>query len=528
VVTEEFSTVSPVFQSTVKDVNNHYLIERITAKNAREARLQLRQQGYTPMEIKEVSSLQIMLEGFKSAVAKAGPTEEEQRRAAEKAAKAEEIKALKAATATKKYYAYEAINDDTREEVTGLIKAIDLKDARTQLRDARLIPKSIRLSLMGSFNAQAANDGPKVKKEKTYDQNSFQKLMEKIFPPKVSVKDLTLMAQQLAAITQAGLPIVQALHLLRDTVTNKFLQKIVSEMISDITQGVSFGEAIKQYPDVFPSLFIELVDMGEVTGNLDENMKRLADYMGKSLELQQKVKGAMTYPLIVLGILVLIVTGLMIFIVPTFMKLFEDFKVDLPFATRALLALSWFLTNKAYMIPMIGIPAHFIFKHITRTALFKFIWDKVEYKIPIFGDLNYKVTITQILSNLSLSLKSGLTVTRALDSVRENTRNHLLKEKLDEIAENVKMGARLGVVVLAADIFPPLVNRLIAVGDETGAMDDMLSRAATYMDNEVEEAVKAMTAAIEPMMTLFLGGTVMFIVAALYFPLMGIMSGPKR
>jgi type IV pilus assembly protein PilC len=520
--------VCPVFQSTVKDVNNHFIVERVTAANAREARTQLRQRGLTPMEIKEIPTTQLMVEGLKAAIAKAGPSEDEQRRAAEKAAKAEEVKALKAATATKRWYKYEAINDDTRDEVTGLIKAVDLKDARTQLREMRLIPKSITMSLLGSFNSEAAKEGPKVKKEKQYDVGSIQKLKERIFPPKVTTKDLTLMAQQLAAITQAGLPIVQALHLLRDTVSNKYLQRIISEMIESITQGVSFGETIKEYPDVFPSLFIELVDMGEVTGNLDENMRRLAEFMGKQLELQQKVKGAMTYPLIVLGILVLIVTGLMIFIVPTFMKLFEDFKVELPFATKALLALSWFITNKAYMIPMIGIPAHFIWKHITRTALFKFVWDKIEFRIPIFGDLNYKVTITQILSNLSLSLKSGLTVTRALESVRENTRNHLLKEKIEEIADNVKMGARLGVVVLAADIFPPLVNRLIAVGDETGGMDDMLSRAATYMDNEVEEAVKALTAAIEPMMTLFLGGTVMFIVAALYFPLMGIMSGPKR
>jgi type IV pilus assembly protein PilC len=177
------------------------------------------------------------------------------------------------------------------------------------------------------------------------------------------------------------------------------------------------------------------------------------------------------------------------------------------------------------MIPIVLIPTHFLSKHIRRTALFKFLWDKVEYKIPIFGDLNYKVQLTQMLSNLSMSLRSGLTVIRALDSLHENTRNHLMKEKVEEITENVKMGARLGVVVLAADIFPPLVNRLIAVGDETGGMDDMLSRAAAYMDSEVQEAVKAMTAAIEPMMTLFLGGTVMFIVGALYFPLMGIMGG---
>lgn len=520
--------MSPVFQSTVKDINNHYLVERVKATNAREARTQLRQRGYTPMDIKEVSQLQIMMEGLKEAIAKAGPSEEERRREADKKAKADEVKALKAASATKKWYKYEAINDDTRDEVTGLIKAVDLKDARNQLREQRLIPKSIAADPFGSFKAQNAKEGPKVKQEKKYDGNYFTQLKERIFPPKVTVKDLTLMAQQLAAITQAGLPIVQALHLLRDTVTNKYLQRVISEMIENITQGVSFGETIKEYPDVFPSLFIELVDMGEVTGNLDENMKRLADFMGKQLELQQKVKSALTYPLIVLGILVLIVTGLMIFIVPTFMKLFEDFKVELPLATKALLALSWFITHQAYMIPAVGLPAHFIWKHITRTAFFKFVWDKIEFKIPIFGDLNYKVTITQILSNLSLSLKSGLTVTRALESVKENTRNHLLKEKVDEIAENVKMGARLGVVVLAADIFPPLVNRLIAVGDETGAMDDMLSRAAVYMDNEVEAAVKALTSAIEPMMTLFLGGTVMFIVAALYFPLMGIMSGPKH
>lgn len=516
----------PVFESTVKDINNRFITERVTATNAREARTMLREQGYTPLEIKEVSKVTIMVEGLRAAIAKAGPTEADQARAAEKKAKEEQVKALRDASKSSRYFKYEAISDDSHDEVTGLIKARDLKEARQLLREQRLIPKAIRPSLLGSFQSDK-DAGPKVKKEENFDQNSFEKLMERIFPPKVTTKDLTLMAQQLAAITQAGLPIVQALHLLRDTVSNKFLQKIIVEMTEKISNGVSFGETIKEYPDVFPSLFIELVDMGEVTGNLDENMKRLAEYMAKQLALQQKVKGAMTYPMIVLGILALIVTGLMIFIVPTFMKLFEEFKVELPITTQILLWMSWFVTQRWWMVPLIFFPTQFVIKHITRTAIFKFLWDKIEYKIPIFGDLNYKVTLTQILSNLSISLRSGLTVMRALDSVYENTRNHLLKEKLLEIGENVKMGARLGVVVLAADIFPPLVNRLIAVGDETGGMDDMLARAAAYMDNEVEEAVKALTAAIEPMMTLFLGGTVMFIVASLYFPLMGIMGGKK-
>lgn len=516
----------PTFEAVSKDTNNHYVKERVSAPSVKDARTMLRERGLMPMEITEISRIALMIEGFKAAVAKAGPTEEERAREQAQAKKKAEVDELKQKMGKTSYYYYEGINDDTREEVTGLLKATSLKNARELLREMRLIPKAIRLDPFGQFKAHK-DQGPKVKKEKNFDQNEFEKLLEKIFPPKVTQKDLTLMAQQLAAITQAGLPIVQALHLLRDTIQNKFLQKIVTEMIDSISQGVSFGECIKEYRDVFPGLFIELVDMGETTGNLDENMKRLAEYMAKQLELQQKVKGAMTYPLIVLGILVLIVVGLMIFIVPTFMKLFEEFKVDLPLATRMLLFMSWCVTQRWYYAGFIPVFL-WIRKLIVRTALFKFLWDKVEYKIPVFGDLNYKVTLTHMLNNLAISMRSGLTVIRALDSLHENTRNHILKEKVAEITENVKMGARLGVVVLAADIFPPLVNRLIAVGDETGAMDDMLFRASSYMDNEVEQAVKALTAAIEPMMTLFLGGTVMFIVGALYFPLMGIMGGPKR
>lgn len=516
----------PVFDATSKDTQNRYIKERINAKSVKDARTLLRERGLLPMEINEISRMTLMIETFKAAVAKAGPTDEERMRDTEKAKKKAEVAELKLKMGASHYYYYEGINDDTAEECTGIVKAQSLKDARTQLRDMRMIPKVIRRDLFGQFKYNK-DTGPKVKKEKNFDQSSIDKFLEKVFPPKVTQKDLTLMAQQLAAITQAGLPIVQALHLLRDTISNKYLQKIVTEMIDQISQGVSFGEVIKEYKDVFPSLFIELVDMGETTGNLDENMKRLAEYMAKQLELQQKVKGAMTYPLIVLGILVLIVVGLMIFIVPTFMKLFEEFKVDLPLATRVLLWMSWVVTNRWYYIVFVPVIL-WLRKLLVRTSLFKFLWDKIEYKIPVFGNLNYKVTLTHMLNNLAISMKSGLTVIRALDSLHENTRNHVLKEKVAEITDNVKMGARLGVVVLAADIFPPLVNRLIAVGDETGAMDDMLFRASMYMDNEVEQAVKALTAAIEPLMTLFLGGTVMFIVGALYFPLMGIMGGPKR
>ena len=318
----------PVFDVVSKDTHNHYVKERLSAPTVKDARTMLRERGYMPMEIKEISRMTLMVEAFKAAVAKAGPTDEEKAREADKAKKKAEVDELKAKMAGSKFYYYEGINDDTAEECVGIVKAQSFKDARAQLREKRMIPKVIRRDLFGQFKFNK-DDSPKVKKEKNFDQSSFERMVEKIFPPKVTQKDLTLMAQQLAAITQAGLPILAALGLLRDTIANRYLQKIVTEMIEQISQGVSFGETIKEYNDVFPALFIELVEMGETTGNLDENMKRLGDYMAKQLELQQKVKGAMTYPLIVLGILVLIVIGLMIFIVPTFMRLFEEFKVEL-------------------------------------------------------------------------------------------------------------------------------------------------------------------------------------------------------
>ncbi|MEB3328572.1 MAG: type II secretion system F family protein [Candidatus Sericytochromatia bacterium] len=515
----------PVFEATFKDASNRYVRERVTAESERAARTQLRGRGYMPLEIKPVSRLTLLVERVRTSVAKAGPSQE--RRAQDATQRKAEVDALRATMGQARYYRYEAVNDDTREVVTGLLKAHSPREARQLLRDQRLIPKLIRVDWLGQFKAAQQQAGPQAREAKSFAQTDFERVWERLFPPKVSQKDLTLMAQQLAAITQAGLPIVQALHLLRDTIQNKHLQRIVTEMMEQITQGVSLGEVIKGYRDVFPPLFIELVDMGEVTGNLDENMKRLADYMARQLELQQKVKGAMTYPTIVLGILVLIVTGLMIFIVPTFIKLFADFKVELPLLTRILLGISHFMTHDwpyFFGIP----PLLWAWRQASRTALYKYVWDKVEFKLPLVGGLFYKVTLTHMLNNMSMSIRSGLTMVRALDSLHENTANHVLKEKIAEISENVKVGARLGTVVLAADIFPPLVNRLIAVGDETGAMDEMLQRASTYMDNEVEQAVKTLTSAIEPAMTLLLGGTVMFIVGALYFPLMGIMGGPKH
>ncbi|MEB3285182.1 MAG: type II secretion system F family protein [Candidatus Sericytochromatia bacterium] len=516
----------PVFEAVFKDANNRFSKERLTAANVREARTLLRDRGQLPLSLTAVSVSTLWVERLRGAIAKAGPSaEERQRQSALKAKRKAESEAFRAKVGALQYFAYEAINDDTREEVVGLIRAHSVKEARQMLREQRLLPKSIQRDYFGQFKDNK-DGGPQAKKQDDFKTTDFERLVQRVFPPSVSQKDLTLMAQQLAAITQAGLPIVQALHLLRDTVQNKHLQVIITEMTEQISQGVSFGECIKNYRDVFPPLFIELVDMGETTGNLDENMGRLADYMAKQLELQQKVKGAMTYPLIVLGILTLIVVGLMIFIVPTFMKLFKEFKVQLPLATEMLLWMSWFVTHRWYTVFVLPV-VWWLGRLVVRTAVFRFVWDKLEFKIPIFGPLNYKVTLTHMLNNMAISLRSGLTVIRALDSLEENVRNHLLKDKVAEITENVKMGARLGTVVLAADIFPPLVNRLIAVGDETGGMDDMLFRASTYMDNEVEQAVKTLTSAIEPMMTLLLGGTVMFIVGALYFPLMGIMGGAK-
>lgn len=500
------------FQYTA-NVEGKYVKDVVEAPDLRTARTMMRDQGLFPITLEEVSELQSLIESTQKGINKA--IEETKAKGAKKKGRKKADEDEPAKKIERPYlFKYKALHQATKEEVEGHIVETDIRKARIALREQNMIPIDVQRER-------------KVKSENETEDSFFTSFIDRLAPPKVPLKELVLFAQQLAAMIEAGLALTQALEILIQSTNDRILRKNVREILAEIIEGRSFADSLRTRSYIFPKIFAELVSLGEETGNLDQNLKRLADYLTADLELRAKIKSALTYPKVVGFILIMMVTGIMIFIVPTFIALFEDFKIKIPLLTQMLIDLSN-LIRYDWLKLILGIVIGMaVYKNVIKTKGFKWLWYRVEYKIKMVGDLLLKIALSKILHNLSIALKAGLTITRAMDNSLEGISNDILREKLKIASLQIQSGARLSTCFEQMEMFPKLVIQLVSAGEATGNIDEMLGRAAGYIDNEINTTVDNLTAFIEPIMTLCLGGAVMFIVGALYYPLIQLMSGPK-
>ena len=344
------------------------------------------------------------------------------------------------------------------------------------------------------------------------------------FGGKVSEKDLVLFTRQFSTMIDAGLPLVQCLDILSKQTENKTFSKAILEIKKDVEGGTTFADALRKHPRIFDELYVNLVQAGEIGGVLDVTFARLAGYIEKARSLKGKVKSAMVYPAAIIFVAVSVVIFLMIFVIPVFAQMFQDFGGTLPWPTQLVIGLSNFMKRYILFAIPVLIAAGFVFKQYYRTESGKRVVHRYLLRVPILGPLLQKAAIARFARTLSTLLGSGVPIIDSLDITARTAGNKVLEEAVLGSIGSIREGQTLATPLAKHPVFPPMVVQMVEIGDVTGELDSMLSKLADFYEEEVDRAVEALTAMLEPMMMVFLGTVLGFIIVAMYLPIFKMAS----
>lgn len=342
---------------------------------------------------------------------------------------------------------------------------------------------------------------------------------------RVSIKDLTLYARQFATMVKAGLSLIRTLNILSDQMTNSKLKQATIEVRESIEEGATLSEALGEHPNVFPQIFVSMVEAGEASGELDTVLENLADHFERENDLKQKVSSAVIYPLIVLGVAVLLVCFLLIWVLPTFIKIFSDLNVKLPLITRSVLQVSKVFTNYWYLVLLgvVGLATGGYFYYRSNRGRRRIDW--LLLKLPVIGDLIMKVSIVRFTKTLSILLGSGVSLLESLSIVSRSISNKIVANKISSARKHISEGESIIIPLSQNQFFPQMVLQMIKVGEETGELREMLQKAADFYDNEVEHKVEQVVSFIEPALIIGLGLVVGTIVISIMLPLFNLIQG---
>jgi type IV pilus assembly protein PilC len=383
--------------------------------------------------------------------------------------------------------------------ITGVIEADDVRKAMTNIR-------SQGLTVISTEEKKVDILAGIIKSINIFD--------------KVSLGDKVLFSRQFSTLINAGIPVIQCLNILVDQTKKNVFKGILRDIRTNIESGEFISAALAKHQDAFDGLYISMVKAGEVGGVLDEVLDRLALYLENIAELKRKVIGAMVYPIMIIFVAVGVVSFLLIFVIPKFKDVFAMFGEKLPAPTQILINLSNFLVKKGWIVALITIGIiMFIGFMIDKVPAVKFRWHKIILKIPLFGDLILKVAVARFTRTLGTLAKSGVPILEALEICATTSGNKVIEAAILNGKTAIKEGERISESLKTANVFPPIVVQMIGVGEETGALDAMLFKVADYYDKEVDATVAALASIIEPMLIVFLGVVVGFIVVAMYLPI---------
>lgn len=339
----------------------------------------------------------------------------------------------------------------------------------------------------------------------------------------VSFEDVTNFTRQLSTMITAGLPLTDALNLLKVQSSPAF-KPIVGSILSDVQGGVSLSESMSKHPKVFSKVYVALVRAGEAAGVMETILNRLADNLEKSREFKAKFKAAMIYPVIILVGMVGVMVLMMVVVVPKLTQIYSQFNADLPVATKIVIGISNFMTNFWWLAAIMAVGLVYGIRAYLQTKDGQRRWDSLKYKLPIIGPLSRQVMLTEISRTLSLLLGAGVSIVEALNIVSEALGNVVVEQEVKLIAKRVEKGFPVSVGFAETAEFPPIVSQMMAVGEETGKMDDVLLKLAKYYESESDEAVKGLTTAIEPIILVVLGLGVGFLMFSIILPLYNITN----
>ena len=355
-----------------------------------------------------------------------------------------------------------------------------------------------------------------------------QKLSSDIKMPglsdRVKLKDVSVFARQFATMINAGLSLLRSLYILAEQTESKPLANIANQVRIDVEKGSSLSAALAKHPKAFNRLFVAMVRAGEIGGVLDTVLMRLADTIEKQVELRRKVKSAMTYPAVVAVLVLFILTAMLLFIIPMFEGLYKELGGSLPMPTTVLIKISSVARKLWYLIVIAEVAGVFFFRRWINSEAGRQKWDAIKLKFPIFGPLVRKTALARFSRTLSALVRSGVPILESLDIVAETSGNHVVATAVYDTQAAVKRGEPLSKKLEDHPVFPPMVVQMMAVGEETGALDEMLDKIADFYDAEVEATVDAMTSLIEPLLIVVMGVCVGGMVIALYLPMFNIIK----
>lgn len=401
-------------------------------------------------------------------------------------------------------YEYTAINPGGK-KIKGTVESDTIRAARQKLRAQNIFPTDIKESL-------------KASREKTQD-------VKKLFQSdRVSLKQLALATRLLATLSNAGLPLVSALLALSEQVESPVLKRVIVDIKERVEQGSSLAKALGAYPKVFPRLFVNMVASGEASGTLDTSLENLADYYEAQLELRRKVTSALLYPALMLFFCFVVVTALIVFVVPKIVEIFVKQNVALPLPTRAVILVSDLMIGYWWAIALFVVGLVFFIKERYSNAAGRAWFDRIFLKLPIYGSIYRKVATARIATTLATLLNGGVEVLAALDIAKNIVGNTHMKKALEEARDGVKEGRSLAKELSKSGYFPNLLSQMVAIGEKSGRLEGMLTRAGKTFSSEANSSISGMTTLIEPLMMILLGVVVFIIVIAVLLPMTEMMN----
>jgi len=377
-------------------------------------------------------------------------------------------------------------------------------------------------SIIGVLDGNSESEVVEVLHKKELMVVSVKLVKKKIFrgrEKKIKLDDLVIFSRQLATLIDAGIPLVQSLGILQEQIENKHLKSVVIIVCQDIEAGKSFCEALAKHPQVFSELFVNMARAGETSGRLNEILDRLASYLEKTASLVRKIRAALIYPAVLVGMTILITGFLLLKVVPIFKGIFESIGGQLPLPTRVLIGVSNLLAQYFLLLVGLLVILGFLFKRYISTQRGRYNFDFQKLKVPVLGPLFHKVALVRFSRTLSTLVSSGVAILNALEIVGKTSGNKVVEEAVMDCYKAVRDGESISGHLTRSGIFPPIVRRMIAVGEQTGQLEKMLSKIADFYDEQVDAAVSAITSLLEPIVIVFLGVVIGGIVISLFLPI---------
>jgi len=341
---------------------------------------------------------------------------------------------------------------------------------------------------------------------------------------KVTINDISLFTRQLSTMVGAGLPIVRSFNILEKQTQNSLLRKIAGQVQEDLEGGLALNEALGRHPKTFSPMYVSMVQAGETGGALDTVLDRLADTLERDREINSKIKSASVYPILVMSVAILVVVFILMFVMPSFVESYASSGTELPAFTQFFLNISYFLKDYFLLLILGIIVLVFVLKAWGRTSQGRLFFDTMYLKMPIVGKAVSRIAVSRFTRILGTLIKSGVPILQALEVLEGVVGNRVIGDAIGQARESIREGQSIAVPLAATGVFEPMVSQMIAIGEETGALDDMLERMSVFYDNEVTLAVDAMLKSMEPVMIIFVAGIIGMIIIATYLPVFNIIG----